>query len=153
SGSDWQMKILIVGSGGREHAIADTLAKSKSRPELFAAPGNGGIREVARLIPIAADDIQRLLEFARGGNIDLTFVGPEVPLSKGIADLFRQNGLILVGPTAADARLESSKSFAKKLFRDHGIPTADFCECTSGDQAYAALERAEYPTVIKADGL
>jgi len=147
------MKILIVGSGGREHAIADTLAQSKIRPALFAAPGNGGIREVARLVPIAADDIQGLLEFARSENVDLTFVGPEVPLSKGIADLFRRNGLNLIGPTADDARLESSKSFAKELFRRHNIPTADFCECTSAPQAYAVLERAAYPIVIKADGL
>jgi phosphoribosylamine--glycine ligase len=147
------MKVLVVGSGGREHAIADTLARSKGLTKLFAAPGNGGIREVATLVPIAADDVQALSNFARSEKIDLTFVGPEVPLSKGIADLFRQNGLKIVGPSAGDARLESSKSFAKNLFRANSIPTADFCECSDPSQALAVLENAQYPIVIKADGL
>jgi phosphoribosylamine--glycine ligase len=147
------MKILVIGSGGREHAIADILAQSGGTTKLFAAPGNGGIREVASLVPIAADDIQALLKFAQEQHIDLTFVGPELPLSKGIVDTFRQNGLAIIGPTADDARLESSKSFAKNLFRANGIPTADYQECLNPRDAYALLETAHYPIVIKADGL
>ncbi len=147
------MKVLIVGSGGREHAIADALARSKSKPQLYAAPGNGGIRDVATLVPLAADDVEGLLVFAKERRIDLTFVGPELPLSKGIVDSFCQNGLRIVGPTAAAARLESSKSFAKNLFRASGIPTADYQECATAREAYAVLEKSQYPIVIKADGL
>jgi phosphoribosylamine---glycine ligase len=146
------MKILIVGSGGREHAIADALAQHKGI-RVFAAPGNGGIRDVAELLPIPADDVAVLFEFARTEKIDLTFVGPEVPLSKGIVDMFRHEGLTIVGPTAAQARLESSKSFAKEFFRTNHIPTADFRECSTPAEAYAVLENASYPAVIKADGL
>jgi phosphoribosylamine--glycine ligase len=147
------MKILVVGSGGREHAIADALAQHKGVGKIFAAPGNGGIREVAELVPIPADDVAALLEFARTQKIDLTFVGPEVPLSKGVVDLFRREGLPVVGPTADQARLESSKSFAKQFFRTNRIPTADFRECATPSEAYAALESVSYPTAIKADGL
>ena len=147
------MKILVVGSGGREHAIADTLSQHKGIQKIFAAPGNGGIRDVAELVPIPAGDVTALLEFARTEKIDLTFVGPEVPLSKGIVDIFRQAGLTIVGPTAEQARLESSKSFAKEFFRANGIPTADFRECSSPVEAYSFLESVSYPTVIKADGL
>ena len=147
------MKVLIIGSGGREHAIADTLAHSTAKPQLFAAPGNGGSRDVATLVPIPADDVNALKHFAQEQKIDLTFVGPEIPLSKGIVDQFRQSGLAIVGPTAADAQLESSKGFAKNLFRAHGIPTADFHECTTARDAYARLEHSKYPIVIKADGL
>jgi len=147
------MKILVVGSGGREHAVADTLARSSAHVKIFAAPGNGGMREVATLVPIPADDIEELTQFAREQPIDLTFVGPELPLSRGIVDKFRQKGLPIIGPTAADARLEASKSFAKQLFRKHGVPTADFHECSTAAEAYAILERSKYPTVIKADGL
>jgi phosphoribosylamine--glycine ligase len=147
------MKLLIIGSGGREHAIADTLAHGNTKPQLFAAPGNGGIRDVATLVPIAADDIHGLTAFAKEQKIDLTFVGPEIPLSKGLVDQFRQIGLPIIGPTAADAQLESSKAFAKNLFRANGIPTADFQECTTAPEAYARLEQSKYPIVIKADGL
>jgi phosphoribosylamine--glycine ligase len=147
------MKVLVIGSGGREHAIADTLIQTKAAPKLFAAPGNGGLRDVVTLVPIPADDIASLLKFAQEQKIDLTFVGPELPLSRGIVDTFRQNGLTIIGPTAEEARLESSKGFAKKLFRAHGIPTADFHECFDSSEAYALLETTRYPIVIKADGL
>jgi phosphoribosylamine--glycine ligase len=147
------MKILVVGSGGREHAIVDALAQSHGVRKIYAAPGNGGIREQAEPVRISADDIDRLLEFTRTEHIDLTFVGPELPLSKGIVDTFRKRDLAIVGPTADQARLESSKSFAKQFFKANGIPTADFSECSTASEAYQALDQARYPIVIKADGL
>jgi phosphoribosylamine--glycine ligase len=147
------MKILVVGSGGREHAIVDALAASPSTPRIYAAPGNGGIREQAELVPIPADDVWALLDFARGQRIDLTFVGPELPLSRGIVDVFRQNGLVVVGPTAQQARLESSKTFAKKFFKANNIPTANFWECITAQNAYDVLDTVSYPIVVKADGL
>jgi phosphoribosylamine--glycine ligase len=147
------MKILVIGSGGREHAIVDALARSPHQPRIYAAPGNGGICEEAELVPISADDIAALVEFAASNRIDLTFVGPEVPLSKGVVDLFRNRGLRIVGPAADQARLESSKSYAKQFFKANHIPTAGFGEFTSARDAYAALEDSPYPVVIKADGL
>ena len=147
------MKALVIGSGGREHAIVDALAQSSSSPKIYAAPGNGGIREQAELVPIEADDVRSLLGFARDQRIDLTFVGPEIPLSKGVVDLFRQNGLKIVGPTTEQARLESSKSFAKQFFKANEIPTADFWECSTPVQAYGVLRESKYPIVVKADGL
>ena len=147
------MKILIVGSGGREHAIVDALIQDPG-VRLYCAPGNGGIREQAELVPIPADDVGALAEFAQAGKIDLTFVGPEVPLSKGVVDIFQQKGLKIVGPTAEQARLESSKSFAKNFFSANNIPTADFRECSTARAALAVLDRASnFPVVIKADGL
>ena len=147
------MKVLVIGSGGREHAIVDTLAQNKTIEKMYAAPGNGGMREVAELVPVPADDVGVLLDFARRERIDLTFVGPEVPLSLGVVDVFRKAGLKIVGPTAGQARLESSKSFAKQFFRTHGIPTADFRECATASDAYRLLEDARFPVVLKADGL
>ena len=147
------MKILVVGSGGREHAIVDALAQSPKARKIYAAPGNGGIREQAELVPLQVDDLNGLLEFAKANAVDLTFVGPEIPLSKGIVDVFRKQGLAVVGPTADNARLESSKIFAKQFFKANGIPTAAFLECETPAEAYHAIERFKYPIVIKADGL
>jgi phosphoribosylamine--glycine ligase len=147
------MKILVIGSGGREHAIVDALRQSPDAAKIYAAPGNGGIREQAECVPIASDDISSLIEFARESRIDLTFVGPEVPLSMGVVDIFRKDGLTIVGPTSSLARLESSKTFAKQFFKANNIPTADFWECSSPREAYDVLNDVEYPTVIKADGL
>jgi len=147
------MKILVVGSGGREHAVVDALSQSRESLKIYAAPGNGGIRAHAELVPLAADDVWSLLEFARNESIDLTFVGPEVPLSKGIVDIFRKNGLRIIGPTAEAALLESSKSYAKEFFKRNQIPTADFWECSTVAEAYTVLARGTYPIVIKADGL
>jgi phosphoribosylamine---glycine ligase len=147
------MNFLVVGSGGREHAIVDALAQSPKVRKICAAPGNGGIRELAEPVQINADDVDGLVNFARSQRIDLTFVGPEVPLSKGIVDAFRKHDLAIVGPAADLARLESSKSFAKRFFKENGIPTADFSECSTPAEAYRALESAKYPIVIKADGL
>ena len=147
------MKILVVGSGGREHAVVDALAQSSKVSKICAAPGNGGMHEQAEIVPLQADDIQGLADFARGQRIDLTFVGPEVPLSKGIVDIFRMYGLPVIGPAADLARLESSKSFAKQFFKANNIPTASFAECATPAEAYRVLENSEYPTVVKADGL
>ena len=147
------MKILVLGSGGREHAIVDALARSSRVRKIYAAPGNGGIREQAELVALQADDLDGLVDFAEAKSVDLTFVGPEVPLSKGIVDVFRKHGLAIVGPTADNARLESSKIFAKHFFKTNGIPTAAFLECAAPAEAYDTIERFNYPIVIKADGL
>jgi phosphoribosylamine---glycine ligase len=147
------MKILVVGSGGREHAVVDALAHSPKVTKIFAAPGNGGIAEQAELVRIPADDVSRLADFAAKENPDLTFVGPEIPLSKGIVDIFRKRSLPIVGPAADQARLESSKSFAKQFFKANNIPTAEFCECTTAAEAYEVIENSKYPAVVKADGL
>jgi len=147
------MNILIVGSGGREHAVADTLARNAGVQKMYAAPGNGGIKQVAELVAIPADDVTGILEFALAKRIDLTFVGPEVPLSKGIVDVFRQSGLKIVGPDAGQARLETSKGFAKHFFSANGIPTARFQKYCSTEDAYRGLDAVQFPIVIKADGL
>ena len=147
------MKVLVIGSGGREHAVVDALARNSKIQQIYAAPGNGGIASQARIVPIPVESIQELLEFAKREKIDLTFVGPEVPLSLGIVDLFRAQGLRIVGPNAANAQLESSKTHAKRFLKANRIPTASFWECTSAAEAYAVLEGAGLPIVVKADGL
>ena len=147
------MKVLVIGSGGREHAVVDALAHNSKVQQIYAAPGNGGIAAQARLVPIPADDLRGLSEFALAERIDLTFVGPEVPLSLGLVDLFRMNGLKVIGPTAENARLESSKIHAKRFFKANHIPTADFSECSTASEAYHRLEHAKFPIVVKADGL
>jgi phosphoribosylamine--glycine ligase len=153
------MKVLVVGSGGREHAILWTLKRTSSQPlELFCAPGNGGISEVADCVPIAATEQSSLIEFVRSEDIDLTIVGPEGPLADGIVDEFERKGLRIIGPTRAAARLESSKSFAKDFMRRHKIPTADYCIADSVAGALDALRGGKFgppdaPVVVKADGL
>lgn len=147
------MKVLVVGSGGREHAVVDALAQNAKITKIFAAPGNGGIGEQAELVAISADDVERLAGFAREQRVDLTFVGPELPLSKGIVDIFIGHGMPVIGPTADKARLESSKSFAKRFFESNQIPTAAYSECSTAAAAYDVLEHSKYPVVIKADGL
>jgi len=147
------MKVLVIGSGGREHAIVDALAQSSKVTKIFAAPGNGGIAEHAELVPLPADDVAALTDFAKNQRIDITFVGPELPLSKGVVDVFRRHDLPVVGPTADQARLESSKSFAKQFFKANNIPTAEFVECSSPADAYRVIESSNWPIVIKADGL
>ena len=147
------MKILVIGSGGREHAVVDAIAQNPSVKQIYAAPGNGGTALQATNLSIAADDVGGLAEFARRESIDLTFVGPEVPLSLGVVDLFRNDGLKIVGPTADNARLESSKTYSKQFFKAHNIPTADFWPCATAAEAYARLDSVQYPTVVKADGL
>ena len=147
------MNVLVIGSGGREHAVVDTLSRNPNIRQIYAAPGNGGIASQARLVPISAEDTWAIADFARQQSIDLTFVGPEVPLSLGIVDLFSEHGLKIVGPNAHDAQLESSKTFAKRFLKANGIPTAGFWECTTATEAYQRLEDAPLPIVVKADGL
>ena len=147
------MKFFVVGSGGREHALVDALANSPKVSEVYAAPGNGGIQAQADLEPIRADDIPALAAFAESHAIDLTLVGPEVPLSLGVVDEFRKRDLPIIGPSAAASQLESSKAFTKRLCAKHSIPTAAYTECSSPEEAYRVLEGSTYPTVVKADGL
>ena len=148
------MKILVVGSGGREHAIVWKLKQSPLVEQVWCAPGNAGTGLDAENVPIPADDVPRLLRFARERGIDLTVVGPEAPLVAGLADEFRRNGFAVFGPSAAAARLEGSKVFTKKLLRRASIPTADFAVFTRYADAERYIEEGpEQPLVVKADGL
>ena len=147
------MKILVIGSGGREHALVWKLAQSPRVSTLFCAPGNPGIETLARCVPIAADDLAGLKAFAQTERIDLTVVGPEAPLAAGIADEFRKARLRIFGPTGRAARIESSKSFAKDLMVRHGIPTAAARTFEAVDPALAYLAGQRLPIVVKADGL
>jgi phosphoribosylamine---glycine ligase len=147
------MKILVIGNGGREHAIAWALSQSKHRPELYFAQGNPGMQELGQRLDIEPTDLNGLLLFALREKIDLTVVGPELPLSLGIADLFQEKGLKLFGPNKAGAQMESSKAFAKKLMIDHHIPTAHYRFCQDQQSALTALKEFEAPYVIKEDGL
>ncbi|HEV7395207.1 MAG TPA: phosphoribosylamine--glycine ligase [Pyrinomonadaceae bacterium] len=153
------MKILVLGSGGREHAILWALKNtSRQQLELFAAPGNSGMAQVAKCIPIAISDVAKLSQFAASEKIDLTFVGPEAPLAAGIVDEFLKRGLTIVGPSASAARLEASKGFAKDFMKRHSIPTASYRIANSITEALEILESSEFgdaetPVVVKADGL
>jgi phosphoribosylamine--glycine ligase len=147
------VKILVIGGGAREHALCWSLAKSSEAREIYCAPGNPGIAEVADCLPVSSGEIVELAEFAEKLRIDLTVVGPEVPLSLGIADLFAKRDLPIFGPTRLATQIESSKAFAKEFFGRHGIPTATAVVCSSTDEARAAVDRLGYPAVLKADGL
>ncbi len=149
------MRILVIGSGGREHAIVHSLSESGGKHTLFAAPGNGGIRETASTVPIRADDIENLVRFACAERIDLTVVGPEQPLTLGIADRFEQEGMAIMGPSAAAARLEGSKAFAKAFMERRGIPTARYRTFGADeyDRAVACVRESGAPVVVKASGL
>ena len=149
------MNILVVGSGGREHALAWKISKSPRLSKLTCAPGNGGTRLVAENVSIADSDVLGLAEFAERSRIDLTVVGPEVPLSLGIVDEFARRGLPIFGPTQKAAELESSKVFAKRFMARNSIPTGRFEVSDSADAALAVLRSGEFelPVVIKADGL
>ncbi|HQL51694.1 MAG TPA: phosphoribosylamine--glycine ligase [Kiritimatiellia bacterium] len=147
------MKILVVGGGGREHAIAWRLARETSRPEIFCAPGNAGTASVACNLPIPADDIPALLAWARENRPDLTVVGPEAPLCLGITDAFAANGLRVFGPCRDAARMEGSKRFAKEIMNAAGVPTARALTFDNAEAAVAALSSFSLPVVIKADGL
>jgi phosphoribosylamine--glycine ligase len=148
------MKILVIGSGGREHAITWKLSKSQPKPTLYCAPGNSGIAQIAECLPARVENAGELAELARSLSADLTVIGPEGPLVAGVADLFASRGLRVVGPSAAAARLEGSKIFAKQFMARHAIPTARFTICDSPNAAVEALEREHsLPVVVKADGL
>ena len=147
------MKILVIGSGGREHAICEKLNQSDKKPILYAAPGNAGISRIATCVDIPVDDLEGLLDFAKRNAIDLTIVGPELPLVMGIVDLFEAEGLAIFGPNKCASQFEGSKDFTKSFLMRHGIPTAHYETHTDLNEALAALARFSYPVVIKADGL
>lgn len=147
------MKVLVIGSGGREHALVWKLAQSPLLSRLYCAPGNAGTAEQAENVPIRADDIASLLAFARDSAIDFTVVGPEFPLALGIVDRFRQEGLAIFGPTQQAASIESSKVFAKTLMVVYGIPTAPFQTFSDPQQAERYIDQHPTPLVVKADGL
>lgn len=147
------MKVLLIGGGGREHALAWAIARSPRLRLLRVAPGNAGIEELAETVPIGANDIERLAIHATEERYDLIVIGPEAPLVAGLADRLREAGLRVFGPGARAAELEGSKVFAKRFMQRHGIPTAAFDVFDDAALARKHLERASYPLVVKADGL
>jgi len=147
------MRVLVVGQGGREHALCWKLKQSPLVKEIYAAPGNAGIAQVADCVPIGVADIIELADFADKLKIDLTVVGPELPLTLGIVDEFQKRGLPIFGPTRLAAELEGSKVFSKEFMRKYAIPTAEAAACSSVDEAKAALKTFKFPAVIKVDGL
>ena len=148
-------RVLVIGSGGREHALVWKLASERGVSDIICAPGNAGISRVARCVAIDPADPHAVAELARREEIDFTIVGPELPLSRGIADVFSADGDLLLGPSQRAARLESSKVFAKDFMHRYGVPTARYRACDSEAQALAVLEGGEFafPVVLKADGL
>lgn len=147
------MNVLVLGSGGREHALAWAIAKSPRLDSLFVAPGNGGTATIAKNVPLDMNDADAIIGFARSENIDLVVVGPEAPLVAGVADAIRAAGIAVFGPGAQGARLEGSKSFSKEFMLAHGLPTARYKKCTSQDEAMDYLHEVGAPIVVKADGL
>lgn len=147
------MKILVVGGGGREHAICWKLSNEKNVEKIYCAPGNPGIAEVAECVNIGDSDIDELAKFAKENEIDMTVVGPEVPLVMGITDVFESQGLKVFGPNKKCARLEGSKAFSKDFMTRHNLPTAKYKEYTNIDKAIDDIDDFGYPVVIKADGL
>ncbi len=147
------MKILVIGSGGREHTLVWKLKSSPLVTKIYAAPGNAGIGTLADLVDIKADDIKSLAEFAAKNEIDLTVVGPELPLSMGIVDFFEEQGLRILGPTKKAAEIESSKAFAKEFMRTNHIPTASFKVFQDKAEAIDFAQTVAYPVFIKASGL
>lgn len=148
-----KMKVMVVGSGGRCHAIVDALTRSKRVGEIFCAPGNAGISEQANLVDIQPTDIEGLLKFAKDNKIDLTVVGPEASLAAGIVNAFEKEGLHIFGPTKEAARIESSKEFAKRLMKKYHIPTGDYEVFDDFEPAWEYVKNRPLPAVIKYDGL
>jgi phosphoribosylamine--glycine ligase len=146
-------KALLIGGGGREHALAWAIAQSPRVAEIVCAPGNGGIAALARCVPANQKDLDDLLRVVLAEQPDLTIVGPEVPLALGIVDELQRRSLPVFGPTRAAAALETSKSFAKRFMQRHAIPTAHYAVCSAEAEALATLELFHLPLVIKADGL
>ena len=146
-------KVLVVGGGGREHAILWKLKQGKEALELFCAPGNGGIAQIATCVPIKADDVEGMVAWSKENGMDLVFVAPDDPLALGMVDALQEAGIRAFGPTKAAAEIEWSKSYSKWLMKKYGIPTADFEVFDDADQAIRYLLEANYPIVVKADGL
>ncbi len=147
------MKVLILGSGGREHALAWAVKRSSRVTEVVCAPGNGGMAQIARCVPVDLKNLAAMVRLAEAEKPDLTIVGPELPLSLGIVDELQQRGLRVFGPTRAAAMLESSKSFAKRFLQRHNIPTPNYAVCASTAEVEKAIEIFHPPIVVKADGL
>ena len=147
------MRVLVVGSGGRCHAIVEALSKSPQVDKIFCAPGNAGIAALAECVAIKETQVDALCAFAKENNIELTVVGPEVALEAGIADTFKQNGLRIFGPTKAAAQIETSKQFAKDLMKKYDVPTATYETFDDFDAALAYVKNGSLPTVLKYDGL
>lgn len=147
------MKVLVIGGGGREHAIARQFNVSPSVDKVFVAPGNDGMKNDAECVQIDMADFEALASFAKENSIDLTFVGPEQPLAEGIVDLFNERGLKIFGPTKAAAQIEGSKSFAKEIMDKYNIPTAGYGTFTDAKEAKAYIREMGAPIVVKADGL
>jgi len=147
------MKVMVVGGGGREHALVWKIAQSPKVSKVFCAPGNAGISQLATLVPIKAKDLEGLLGFALKEKIDLTVVGPEDPLTRGIVDLFESKGLRIFGPNRKAAEIEGSKAFAKEMMKKYGIPTASFKTFKGRAEAVTYLQSQKLPIVVKADGL
>ena len=147
------MKVLVVGSGGREHAIVEAISRSPKASKIYAAPGNAGIAALAECVAIKDTEVEKLLEFAKANEVDLTVVGPEAALAVGIVDRFREEGLKIFGPTKAAAEIEASKDFAKRLMFKYDVPTAGYETFTDFDAALAYVKKGTLPTVLKYDGL
>lgn len=147
------MKVLIVGSGGREHAIAWKVSQSPKVDKIYCAPGNAGIGQIAECVNIGAMEFDKLAQFAKDNEIDLTVIGMDDPLVGGIVDVFEEKGLRVFGPRKNAAILEGSKAFSKELMKKYNIPTAAYDTVTSAQEAYEILEKSKFPIVLKADGL
>ncbi len=147
------MKVLVIGGGGREHAIVEALSRSERVSKIFCAPGNAGIAALAQCVPVKDTDVDGLLSFARENAVDLTVVGPEAALSAGVADAFRAAGLRIFGHSKAATRIESSKEFAKQLMQKYGVPTAAYRSFSDYSEALEYVSRRPLPAVLKYDGL
>ena len=147
------MNVLVIGSGGREHAIVEALSRSPKNPKIYCAPGNAGIAQLAECVAIKDTEVEKLVEFAKANNVELTVVGPEAALAAGVVDRFQQEGLLIFGPTKAAAEIEASKDFAKRLMVKYDVPTAAYATFSDFDEAMAYVRQGSLPTVLKYDGL
>lgn len=147
------MKVLVIGSGGRCHAIVEALSRSKQVDKIYCAPGNAGIAQLAECVAIKDTDVEALVAFAKAHDVALTVVGPEAALAVGVVDRFKEAGLKIFGPTKAATEIEASKDFAKRLMKKYGVPTADYATFTDFESAMAYVRKGTLPTVLKYDGL